>query len=471
MEFKPHDYQRFTINKILENNKYILILDMGLGKTVSTLTAINELIYERFEINKVLVIAPLMVANLTWPEEVDKWDHLRHLKISKVIGTVKERISALRTHADIYLINRENVKWLISVYAEKKQLKGWPFDWIVIDESSSFKNHASQRFKEIKKATSLDEVKRVTLLTGTPTPNGLIDLWSQIYLLDNGERLGKNITRYRKAFFIKSVERNYKSNTSYETYTLKSGMEKLIYNKINDIAVSMKAVDHLKLPERVDNFIKIKMDDNSKYLYSEFEKSYVLEFEEETLKASSAAALSNKLLQLTGGAVYDDNRNVVEIHSLKLDALEQILEDNTKPVLVAYNYEHELNRILERFKKHKPRQLNKDKKNSDVKALWDRGEIRLMVVHPASVGHGLNLQSGGSIIVWYGIPWSLELYQQLNSRLYRQGQKEVTVINHLVLKGTIDEVVVKALQGKCELQDEFIKAVKAKIKFYKTEKN
>jgi SNF2 family DNA or RNA helicase len=453
MRFKPHDYQVYTIEQIKKKPKIALILDMGLGKTVCTLTAINDLMYDSFDIGKVLVIAPLRVADMTWPDEVEKWDHLKYLRISKVIGSAAKRVEALEKRADIYIINRENTKWLIDYYLSKT--KKWPFDTIVIDESSSFKNHQSQRFKALKKAAAVS--KRVIELTGTPAPNSLMDLWSQIYLLDQGERLGQSITKYRNMYFYPD-KRNQVVVFSYKP---KPGAEKEIYKQIGDIAVSLKASDHIKMPDRIDNFIKLKMSKRIRAIYEEMERNYLVSIDEEMITATSAGVVSNKLLQMANGAAYDEDRKVIHIHDLKLEALEEIIEENDKkPILVLYNYQHDHQRLIQRFEKLKPRELETKKDLDD----WNNGSIQILLAHPASMGHGLNLQAGGNIIVWFGLTYSLESYLQANARLYRQGQKETVIINHLITEDTEDENAIQRLTQKRMNQDELIEAVKAKIR-------
>lgn len=452
-----HDYQNTAVKHIIDNEKAGLFLDMGLGKTVSTLTAINTLINEELEINTVLVIAPKRVAENVWTSEIKKWRHLRHLTTSRIIGTPKQRLHALNTKANIYLIGRDNVAWLIGLYGGSML----PFDMLVLDESSSFKNHKSIRFKALKKVQP--SFSRVLALTGTPSPNGLVDLWSQIYLLDRGERLGKFITHYKNTYFNKGYY-------GFSKPTIKEHGEKLIYKKISDICISMKAKDYLSLPPRINNYIEISFSKKLKKQYKDFEREQVLELiataEEDgkNITAMNAAALSNKLLQFANGAVYDEERKVYEVHKLKLDAAEELVEAaQGKPVLIAYTYKHDLTRLLERLKKYNPRKLSKESDIDD----WNAKKIPVMIMHPASGGHGLNLQTGGSIIIWFGQTWSLELYQQFNARLDRQGQKETTVINHLISKGTIDERVIKAIYGKAAKQDGLMAAIKSLMKQYK----
>ena len=453
MNFTPHDYQVYTIAQIKKKPKIALILDMGLGKTVCTLTALNDLMYDSFTVNKVLVIAPLREADMTWPDEIDKWQHLKNLRISKIIGSKKKREEAIEKRADIYIINRENTKWLIDYYLARKEK--WPYDTLVIDESSSFKNHQSQRFKALRKATAIS--RRVILLTGTPAPNSLQDLWAQIYLLDQGERLESSITRYRNKYF----DPNQRNRNVVFNYKLKPGAEKEIYKQIEDIAVSLKAEDHLKMPERIDNTIKLRMPPNIKAIYDKMERDYLVTIDEDMITATSAGVVSNKLLQMANGAVYDEERKVIPIHDLKLEALEEIIEENEgKPIMVLYNYQHDYERLMVRFEKLEPRELN-TKEDLDE---WNEGNIHLLLAHPASMGHGLNLQAGGNIVVWFGLTYSLENYLQANARLYRQGQKETVIINHLVVEGTEDENAIKRLTEKRINQDELIAAVKAKIK-------
>ena len=450
MKYKPYDYQEYATQWILDKEKAGLLLDMGMGKSVITLTAIDELMFNYFEVSKVLVIAPLRVAESTWDEEAAKWDHLEHLKISKVLGTEKERINALYTKADIYIINRENVKWLVD-----KCGKDWPFDMVVIDELSSFKSHRAQRFKALKKVRPF--MKRVVGLTGTPAPNGLIDLWSQIYLLDGGERLGKTITGYRERYFLPDKRNQH----IVFTYKLKEGAEEAIYEKLSDICVSMKAEDYLKLPERINNIIPIHLPKKAKEKYDQLERDLLLPLKDSDIVANTAGVLANKLLQMSNGAVYDENGDVKEIHNAKLKALEDTIEAaNGKPVLIFYSYKHDLDRIKKHLKRDDLTVLDT---SEDVKN-WNEGKIPIMLAHPASAGHGLNLQAGGNIIIWFGLTWSLELYSQANARLYRQGQKQNVIIHHLVAKDTMDEDVIKALEGKEVGQEALLNAVKARVR-------
>lgn len=453
MKYIPHDYQRYATEKILELPACGLFLEMGLGKTVSTLTAINELIYDRFEVSKVLVIAPKRVAEDTWTSEAEKWDHLHQLTFSKILGTAKQREEALKADADIYLINRENVVWLV----ERLQ-KCWPFDMIVVDELSSFKSNQAKRFKSLRVVRPLS--RRFVGLTGTPAPNGLMDLWPQVYLMDRGERLGKTITGYRDRYFYPG-KRNGFTVFSWEP---KEGAQESIQEKISDICVSMKAEDYLKMPEQTINDIPIVMSPEEKSRYDELEREKLLELDGQEITALTAASVWGKLLQMANGAVYDNSGNPAVLHDRKLDALEEILDAACgHPVLVFYSFRHDYGRLMERFGKLKPRTLQS---SNDIKE-WNSGKIPLLLAQPASMGHGLNIQAGGHIIVWFGLNPSLELYQQANARLYRQGQKETVIIHRLITKGTIDEDVIRKLEAKDARQDDLMEAVKARIRKWK----
>ena len=423
------------------------------GKTVSALTAIGELLFDRFEVSKVLVIAPLRVAQSTWSGEIEKWDHIKHLRLAKILGSEKQRISALNQKADLWIVNRENVEWLVNYYGRK-----WPFDMVIIDELSSFKNPRSKRFRALRKVRPL--FKRIVGLTGTPAPNGLIDLWSQIYLLDQGERLGKTLTGYRNRYFDPG-RRN--QNIVFE-WNPKPFAEERIYEKISDICISMKSEDWLNLPDRINNVIEVELSEKARRQYTRLEKDLILPLLGSDVTAANAAVLTNKLLQMANGAVYDEFGEAKEIHTAKLDALEEVVEAaNGKPVLVVYSYKHDLDRIKNRLKKYKPRILDSDQDIRD----WNAGKIQALLLHPASGGHGLNLQAGGNVLVWFGLTWGLEYYQQTIARLYRQGQTERVIVHHIVAKGTMDEQVLKALTGKAATQEDLMQAVKAKIEQYK----
>jgi len=459
MEFKPHDYQQYVIKAITKKPRLAVFMDMGLGKTSCTLSAIDILMNDELKINKVLVISPLKVARLTWEEEISKWDSLKHLRLSRAVGSEKQRIKALDTAADIYIINRENTEWLLNFYKEVR--KRWPFQMLVIDESSSFKNRAARRFKAARVMAQITD--RIVLLTGTPAPNGLMDLWSQIYLLDHGARLGQTLTTYRDAFFLPDK----RSRTVVFSYKLKKNAEKEIYRRISDIAISMKAEDYLKMPDKIESVTKIDMPPQIKKIYDEMERDFLITLDENTIVAASAGVVMNKLLQLANGACYTGvEKEWASFHDLKLRALAEIMEANEgKPVMVFYQYQHDLERLKEYFKYLEPRELKEDQDKKD----WDNGEIKMLLAHPASMGHGLNLQAGGNIIVWFGLTWNLEQYLQANARLYRQGQTKPVYINHLVMTHTADETVMLRLSAKKVTQDDLINAVKAKIRKAKEE--
>ena len=447
MKFVPHEYQKYATKFIEQNDVSALLLDMGLGKSVITLTAIRNLIIKG-EVSRVLVIAPLRVAKTTWPDEIAKWDHLHDLTYSVAVGTEKERLEALRKNVEIVIINRENVDWLVN-----KSGYRFNFDMIVIDELSSFKSYSAKRFKALLKVRPY--VERIVGLTGTPSSNGLMDLWAEYRLLDFGERLGRYITRFRLKYF----EPDKRSATVIFSYKLLPGAEDEIYNVISDITISMKAKDYLKMPDLIINEVTVDLDRNERNTYETLRKEMVVQIsEQEEIDAVNAASLSGKLLQMANGAVYDEDKRVLRIHDKKLDALEDLIEAaNGKPVLIAYWFKHDLERIKERFN---VREILTDQ---DIKD-WNNGKINVAVIHPASAGHGLNLQSGGSTMIWFGLTWSLELYEQANARLYRQGQKETVVIHHIITKGTIDEDVMQALRRKEKMQSALIDAVKARLK-------
>lgn len=438
MEFRPHKYQEEAINKIIKIDRCGLFLDMGLGKTVITLTAINDLMFNRFEVNKVVIIAPLKVAEDTWVKELSKWDHLTNLSMSLVLGDKNKRIKALETQADIYVINRENVSWLVTYLG-----RDWDFDMVVIDELSSFKNPSASRFKSLKKV--IGKSSRVVGLTGTPNPNGYIDLWSQIYLLDSGERLGKTLTRFRDTYFVPDKRDSYR----IFTYKLKSGADKLINKEISDICISMKADDYLDLPDKI--FVNHEISLENRRSYDELEKEFYFEFDKGSeVTAASKSVLINKLLQLCNGAVYTDGDKYQVVHDDKLDKLEEIVESTLdSPILCFYQYKHDLDRIINRFDFAK--ELSQD--NIDA---WNKGKIKLLLTHPASSAYGLNLQDGGNVIVWFGLPWNLELYQQANARLHRQGQRRNVFIHHLICANTVEERVLDTLQRKGIVQDELL---------------
>ena len=446
MKYEPHSYQKYATDFIERNPIAALLLDMGLGKTSITLTAINNLLFDYFDVHRVLVIAPLRVAKNTWPEEIEKWSHLSNLKYSVVVGTEKERISALKENADIYIINRENIPWLI----EKSKLP-FEFDMVVIDELSSFKNYSSKRFKSLMKVRP--KVKRIIGLTGTPSSNGLMDLFAEFKILDMGVRLGRFIGQYRNVYFTPDKM----NGPIVYSYKPLPSAEKIIYEKISDITISMKATDHLKMPELIECETVVQMSEKENKSYTTLKKELVLSILDGEITAANAASLSNKLSQLANGAIYLEDKEFVTIHDRKLDALEDLIESaNGKPLLVAYWFKHDLERIKERF------EVREIKISKDIKD-WNDGKIPIAVIHPASAGHGLNLQSGGSTLVWFGLTWSLELYQQTNARLYRQGQNDTVVIHHIITKDTIDEDILKALKRKDKTQSSLIDAVKVKL--------
>ena len=447
MKFIPHDYQRYAAEFIITHPISALLLDMGLGKTSITLTAINDLLFDSFEIHKVLVVAPLRVARDTWSAEIEKWEHLKNLQYSVVVGPAQERLKALCTPADIYIINRENIQWLV----EESGLT-FDFDMAVIDELSSFKNHQSKRFKAFMKVRP--KLKRIVGLTGTPASNGLMDLFAEFKLLDMGERLGRLIGQYRNAYF-QPDKRNGMVVYSYKPLP---DAEQRIYDKISDITISMKATDHLKMPELISAEYMVQLSENEKEKYDRLKKDLILSTDDNEVTAANAASLSNKLSQMANGAVYSDDGETVHIHDRKLDALEDIIESmNGRPLLVAYWFKHDLERIKKRF------EIREIKSSEDISD-WNSGKIPVALIHPASAGHGLNLQSGGSTLVWFGLTWSLELYQQTNARLWRQGQTaDTVVIQHIIAKSTIDEQIMKALKTKDTTQAALITAVKAEV--------
>lgn len=452
MIYKPHDYQKYATEFILSHPVAAVFLSMGLGKTVLSLDAIEQLIYDRLEVSKVLVIAPLRVAKVTWSDEIKKWENLSHLRYNVCVGTEKERIEALNQDADIYIINRENLQWLV-----EKSGVPFEFDMVVIDELSSFKNWNSKRVKAFMQIRP--RVKRVVGLTGTPSPNGMMDLFAQFKCLDMGERLGRFITQYRNAYFIP----DRMNGPIVYSYALRPGAEEAIYEKISDITISMKALDHLKMPELISNRYPVYMDDKEVELYESLKKDMIIEYkEDDDVTAANAAALSGKLCQMANGAVYSDNKDTVHIHDRKLDALEDIIEAAQGPILLCYWFKHDLERIEKRLQELKvtySRIVTEDNIRN-----WNNGKYDVGLIHPASAGHGLNLQNASNTVVWFGLTWSLELYQQTNARLWRQGQKEKTVVvQHIVTAGTIDEDILEALTNKDASQDKLINAVKAQL--------
>ena len=446
MKYKPHEYQSYATEFILSHPISAVFLEMGLGKSVITLSAIFDLCLDSFLVCKVLVIAPLRVARDTWPAEINKWDHLKGLSYSVAVGTEKERIDALKKQSTLYIINRENVDWLVH-----KSGIPFHFDMVVIDELSSFKSYGAKRFKSLLKVRP--SVKRIVGLTGTPSSNGLMDLWAEFRILDLGQRLGRYISHYRNTYF-KPDKRNAQIIFSYKPLP---GAEDEIYKQISDITISMKSTDYLKMPEYVSNEVFVTLSEKEWKVYSDFKGDMVANLGDEEIDAVNAAVLSGKLLQMANGAVYDSENKAHVIHDKKLDALEDLIEGaNGKPVLVAYWYKHDLERIKDRFP---VRQIQSSKDIED----WNDGKIPIAVIHPASAGHGLNLQSGGSTLIWFGLTWSLELYQQTNARLYRQGQRDTVIVHHIITKNTIDEDVLLALTKKEKTQDALIDAVKANL--------
>ena len=452
MYFVPHEYQRIAIERVMENTHYGLLLDMGLGKTISTLYAIEQLMYDSFDVQKVLIIAPKKVAESTWAQEARKWDQTKYLRVASILGSANDRIQALESEADIYVMNRENVQWLYEYLKKKKQ---FPFDMLVIDESSSFKNPQAKRFKAMRKMRPL--FKRIVILTGTPAPNTLMDLWAQMYLLDGGDRLGKTITEYRTRYFMPDKTNGH----IVYSYRLQQRADETIYSKIQDICMSLKAKDYLNLPDRIDNVIRIDLTDQERELYREMERTHILTLVDEEISALNAAAVANKLLQMANGAIYNEEGDAIVIHRQKIERLKELVEVNEgKPILVFYNFKHDLESIKDAF----PKSVEL-KTDADVEE-WNQGNIQMLLAHPASAGYGLNLQAGGHIIVWYGLTWSLEQYQQANARLHRQGQQEPVIVHHLVAKDTMDEQVMRALERKEVGQDALLEAIKYRKELY-----
>ncbi len=451
-----HEYQNYCVRFLMEHPEAMLILEMGLGKSAISLTAILDLMFDSFEVSKVLVIAPLRVAKTVWPEERDTWEHANFLRMSVIVGTAKQREAALRQSADVYVINRENVKWLCD-WLEKRRIP-WPFDMVVIDELSSFKNHQSQRWKALRKVRP--RISRMVGLTGTPASNGLLDLWAETYLIDNGQRLGRFIGRYREAYFKPSGMNPY-TGVVYN-YVPLPGAEEAIYDRISDISVSMKALDYLDMPEFVPVVHKVEMEPAEWALYEEMKKELLVTVDGEEIDAANAAVLSGKLLQMANGAIYAEDREVIPLHDQKLLMLDDLIEQaNGQNVLVAYWYQHDHSRITEHLaaQGYQPRDIKTDADISD----WNAGKIQIGLISPASAGHGLNIQKGGHILIWFSMIWSLEMYQQTNARLWRQGQKEVVTAHHIVCRDTVDEDVLKALELKDTTQQNLIAAVKAHL--------
>ena len=451
-EYKPYPYQEYAAQQIIDNPAIGLFLDMGLGKTVITLTALRELKYNRWAVNKVLIIAPKKVAEDTWQVEAQKWQHLQDLRVVGVLGTAAQRMAALGTAADIYVINRENTQWFVEYYG-----RNWPFDTVVLDESSSFKNHQAKRFKALR--TVRPRINRIIELTGTPNPHGLMDLWSQVYLLDGGKRLGRTISVYRDMYF----NPDKRNRTTIFSYAPKDGAEQEIHRLISDICISMKASDYLDLPELVYEDIPVVLDDKAQRAYRKLEREAILQIDEETITANTAAALSGKLLQLCNGAVYDENHEVVPVHDCKIEAfLEAVEQLNGQHALVCYSFIHDKERLLQALAKTGLRvRVYAGAQDKDD---WNAGKIDLLLIHPSSCGYGLNLQEGGHHIIWYGLTWNLEEYQQANKRLHRQGQEHPVIVHHLIVKGGRDEDVIRSLESKDDVQESLLQSLKVRIK-------
>ena len=454
LENQMHNYQRHCVEHIMSHPECGLLLEMGLGKTIASLTALNLLLFDTFEIKKPLIIAPLNVAKYTWQDEIDNWAHLKHLKLGKILGDEKSRSKALNSPADIYIINRENVAWLVG-----KVGSAWSFDMLILDELTSFKSSKAIRFKALKQIRPL--VKRVVGLTGTPSPNGYIDLWSQIFLLDQGERLGKFKTHFIDRFFTVDPKTVY---SGYPKQIPRDFSLEAIQGLIGDICISMKSEDYLELPGRVHRIINVHLSDAEMQAYEEFEKSQIMLLPEgEAISVANAAALRGKLVQFANGAIYDENRAYHVVHDAKLDMLEELVDVATSPVLIFYRFKHDLDRMQKRLKSYAPRLLTSEKDKND----WNEGKIKVLLAHPASAGHGLNLQKGGNNVIWFGDPDSLELYQQANARLDRQGQVKQVIIQHMATVGTIDEAIAQALIGKADVQEALMQAIKARVKKYR----
>lgn len=450
-DYIPYPYQAYCHNRIIDTSHVGLFLDMGLGKTVITLTALHDLKYNRFAMRRALVIAPKKVAEDTWQTEAAKWNHLSQLRVVSVMGTATQRVMAMQQNADVYVINRDNTQWLVDHYGH-----GWPFDVVVLDESSSFKNHQAKRFKALKAIRH--KINRIIELTGTPNPHGLMDLWAQVYLLDGGKRLGRTISVYRDMYFVPDK----RNRTTIFSYAPKPGADQAIYDSISDICISMKAADYLDLPEIIYEDIPVVLDGAAARAYKQLAREAVLEVDEETITANNAAALSGKLLQLCNGAVYDENHNVLPVHDCKIEAFMEVVEQlGGQHALVCYYFNHDRDRLLAALSKTNLRvRVYKDIQDKND---WNAGKIDLLLVHPASCGYGLNLQDGGHHIIWFGLTWNLEEYQQTNKRLHRQGQTHPVIVHHLVVKGGRDEDVINSLASKDDVQEALLESLKVRI--------
>lgn len=449
--FLPHNYQQYSIDRILDTPAIGLFLDMGLGKTVITLTALYQLKYWRASMRKALVIAPKKVAESTWSKEQSKWDHLRALRVSVALGTESQRLRALEAPADVYVINRENTQWLVSMYGQE-----WPFDVVVLDESSSFKNHQAKRFRALKMVRP--KIQRIIELTGTPSPHGLTDLWAQLYLLDGGARLGRTISTYREMFFVPDK----RNRTTVFSYAPKDGAADAIYRLISDICISMKSEDYLQLPDLIYDDIPVKLDDKAQRAYDSMERDMLLEVDDETVTATTAATLTGKLLQLCNGAVYSEDGEVIPVHDCKIEAFMETVEQlNGQHAIVYYYFQHDRDRILHALRNsHLRVRVYKDARDETD---WNEGRIDLLLAQPASCGYGLNLQYGGHHVIWFGLTWSLEEYQQANKRLHRQGQPQPVIVHRLITQNGTDEDVVRSLESKDDAQESLLTALKARI--------
>lgn len=453
MKFNPHNYQQYCIGKLVTDPYVGLLLDMGLGKTIITLTAVQDLKFNRWAVQKVLIVAPKKVAEATWQNEAARWDHTKGLRFSLIAGALQKRIRAANTPADVYVVSRDNIAWLVDYYRND-----WPYDMVVLDESSSFKNHQSKRFKSLKLVRP--RIRRLVELTGTPAPNGLADLWAQIYLLDEGARLGRTISSFREQFCSEDYSH---PGQQYRTFSIRDGAEQAIQAVISDICVSMKAEDYLQLPEFIRNDIPVALDDKAQKAYDKLEREMLLEVDQSTITAGSAAVLNSKLLQLCSGAVYDTEGRAAPVHDCKLDAfLETVEQLNGEHALVFYWFQHERDRILASLQKSGLRvRVYRDAADE---AAWNAGEVDILLAHPASCGYGLNLQHGGHHVIWYSLPnWNLELYQQANKRLHRQGQQYPVIVHHLLVQGGIDEDMAASLDAKGDTQEAMMQALKARI--------